>query len=203
MGIYSVKPKFQKLLTPVTNFFVRYRVHPTTINIWGFILSIAAGICLYLSSKDSQFLIAVPFLVFIRTALNALDGLVSRSLGLASSFGEVLNEFLDRLSDVAIFLGLALASFSGFLLGSLTIVAILLNSYVGVLSKAAGGSRQYVGIMGKADRMLYVGLAAIIVFVTNNQAVWIYFWWVVLIGTLITLIQRFISTKKELEHAGR
>ena len=146
-------------------------------------------------------MILVPILVFIRTAFNALDGLVSRKLGLASKFGEVLNELLDRISDAIIFLSLALAPFSNLIVGSIVVVVILLNSYLSIVSKAAGGSRQYGGIMGKADRMIYLGIMSLIVFFTNNTGLWYYFFWFILIGTTITFIQRFFDTKKELNHA--
>lgn len=201
MGIYTIKPKFQKVLSPVTNFFIRHRVSPTTINMWGLVLSIITGACLYFSYINPWLLLPVPVLVFVRTAFNALDGLVSRSLGIASKFGEVLNEFLDRVSDAAIFFGLALAPFSNLKLGSITVIVILLNSYLSIVSKAAGGSRQYGGIMGKADRMIYLGIAALLVFFTKNTNLWNYLFWFILAGTLITLIRRFNDTKKELDHA--
>lgn len=199
MGIYSIKPKFQKFLSPVTNFFIRYRISPNTINMMGLILSVVTGVFLYLSPSHSSLLLWVPVLVFVRTAFNALDGLVSRSLGIASRFGEVLNEFLDRLSDSAIFFGLALASFSNLALGSLTVVAILLNSYLSIVSKTAGGSRQYGGVMGKADRMIYLGAMALIVYGSGNVAWWNYFFVFILVGTVITLVQRFMATKNELK----
>lgn len=198
MGIYSIKPKFQKFLTPVTNFFIRHKISPNTINITGLLLSLIAGVCLYYSSSKPELLLYVPVLVFVRTAFNALDGLVSRALGVASSFGEVLNEFLDRISDSVIFFGLALATFSNLALGSLTVIVILLNSYLSIVSKAAGGSRQYGGVMGKADRMVYVGAMSLLVYVTHNASLWNYFFAFILLGTSITLVQRFITTKNEL-----
>ncbi len=198
MGIYTIKPKFQQFLSPVTNMFIRHKVSPTTINVWGLLLSLCAGACLYFSLERPVLLLAVPVLVFVRTAFNALDGLVSRSLGVASRFGEVLNEFLDRISDAAIFFGLALAPFSYIVLGSVVVIVILLNSYLSIVSKAAGGSRQYGGVMGKADRMIYVGLMSFVVFFTNNTHLWYYFSWFILIGTCITLVQRYRATKREL-----
>lgn len=198
MGIYTIKPKFQQFLSPVTNLFIHYKVSPTTINVWGLVLSVLAGLCLYFSYDRPVLLLAVPVLVFVRTAFNALDGLVSRSLGLASKFGEVLNEFLDRISDACIFFGLALAPFSHLVLGSVVVIVIMLNSYLSIVSKAAGGARQYGGIMGKADRMIYVGLASIVVFFTNHTGLWYYFYWFILAGTCITLVQRYRATKREL-----
>ncbi|PIR87109.1 MAG: hypothetical protein COU11_02685 [Candidatus Harrisonbacteria bacterium CG10_big_fil_rev_8_21_14_0_10_49_15] len=199
MGIYSIKPKFQQLLSPVTSYLIRQRVHPTALNIAGLLFSLVTAACLYYSTQTPWLLVIVPIAVFIRTALNALDGQVSRSLGIASPFGEVLNEFLDRVSDAAIFFAIALLPTVDLILGSVTVIAILLNSYLSIASKAAGASRQYGGIMGKADRMIYLGLAALVVFVTSAGEFWNYFLWIILLGTLITLLTRFNKTKKELE----
>jgi len=199
MGIYSIKPRFQQFLAPVKNLFIRLHVHPTTINIMALVLSVLAGVALYFSDKYVLLLWYIPVMAFVRTALNALDGLVARALKVKNQdYGEVLNELMDRISDAAIFFGLALTSYTSLVLGSAVTIIILLNSYLSILSKVAGGSRQYGGVMGKADRMIYVGIMAVFILGTSNFAFGNYLLWFVGIGTLITMIQRFIKTKQEL-----
>lgn len=199
MGIYSIKPKFQQTLKPLENFFIKNKIHPTVINILALILSIIGGICLYFSDKNIYLLIYIPFMAFFRTAFNALDGMVARSLKVKNQgFGEVLNEFLDRVSDASIFFGLALTSYTNLALGSLCVIIILLNSYLSIVSKAGGGSRQYGGIMGKADRMIYIGILSLIILIWKNYEIANYFFYFIILGTTITLIQRFLSIKKEL-----
>ncbi len=61
-----------------------------------------------------------------------------------------------KFSDVALFAGLLLAPSVSFTLEMAAIILILLASYLGSLSKAAGGLRQYGGVMGKADPMALV-----------------------------------------------
>jgi phosphatidylglycerophosphate synthase len=199
MGIYSIKPKFQKSLKPIEKIFVKFKIHPTTINLLAVLLSIIGGIILYLSDKYLLLLIYIPFMAYLRTALNALDGMVARKLKIKNqSFGEVLNEFFDRISDAVIFFGLALTSYTNFILGSIVTLIILLNSYLSIVSKSAGGTRQYGGFMGKADRMIYLGIMAIIILIWGKYSFGNYLLWFVGIGTLITMIQRFLNIKKEL-----
>jgi CDP-diacylglycerol--glycerol-3-phosphate 3-phosphatidyltransferase len=200
MGIYTVKPLFQKTLTPVTNWLINHRVHPDTINMMGLAASVGIAICIYFSPVALWTLLLVPVLAFIRTASNALDGLVSRALGAASAFGEVLNEFLDRISDALIFYSIALLASANIILGSVTVIVILLNSYLSIVSKAAGGTRQYGGIMGKADRMIYLGMIALWIYISESTLFWNYFMIFILVGTSITLIQRFMTIKRELSH---
>lgn len=200
MGIYTVKPAFQKLLTPVKNLLVRYKVHPTTINVLGLVCSILMAIILFFHQSIPLALLFIPVLAFVRTAFNALDGLVSRELHVASRFGEVLNEFIDRVSDAIIFISLGLSGFPiSYVLASFTTIIILLNSYLGIVSKAAGGSRQYGGLIGKADRMIYLSIASLLVLISQNDKIWNWLYIFLLIGTLISIIQRFKSINKELQ----
>ncbi len=200
MGIYSIKPRFQKFLMPVAHWLIKKKVHPTQINIAAVLVSLLGGLALYFSAWNVGLLFFIPFMAFGRIALNALDGMVARVLKVKhQAYGEVLNEFLDRVSDAAIFFGLALNPRVSLVLGSFTVIVILLNSYLSIVSKAAGGKRQYGGFMGKADRMIYLGIAAVLVLIAGDFDVFDYLFLFLLFGTLITIGQRFESMKRELK----
>jgi len=203
MGIYAIKPKFQQSLRPVKDWFVRHRVHPTTINVLGLIASIVTAGAILLSAHNRWFLLVLPFTTTFRTACNALDGLVSRELGVASSFGEVLNELIDRISDSLIFLSVINLASTNNTLGFMTLLVVILNSYLGILSKSAGGKRQYGGLIGKADRMILISVAAVVIAIFDTTRIWNWFLWLILVGTSITFMQRFAATKAELDHAGK
>lgn len=198
MGIYAIKPKFQKTLRPIENMFVRYRVHPTVVNGLGFLMAGIGAVCIIASPNYRWLLIVTAVAVNARTACNALDGLVARRLNVASRFGEVLNELIDRFSDVVLFLSVDALAATNHVLALFTILVILINSFLSILSKAAGASRQYGGIVGKADRMIYLSIAALAVLITGNQHFWNYFLWFILVTTSITFCQRFAATKREL-----
>jgi CDP-diacylglycerol--glycerol-3-phosphate 3-phosphatidyltransferase len=197
--IYGIKPQFQKFLKPLTNFFVAHKIHPTTINIWGLVFSILIGYSIYFSAKQPYLLILIPICAFLRTAFNALDGLVSRELKIASAYGEVLNEFLDRVSDAVIFIPLAFAPFSDIYIGSILIVLVLLSSYLGIVCKSAGGSRFYGGLMTKADRMIFLGIWALVVYATGNEKLWNICIWILVVSMIITIVQRLIGIHKQLQ----
>ena len=206
MGIYSIKPKFQKFLLPLKNLFIKLKIHPTTINILALLISITGALTLYYSQFYLLLLIYIPLMAFVRTALNALDGIIARELKVQNQkFGEVLNETIDRISDSVIFSAFLFTPFTNTPLAAITIILILLNSYLSIVSKAAGGSRIYSGFMGKADRMFYLSLASIIMLFLKNIEIFNYLLIFISIGTIITFIQRFFSIKKELykKNAGR
>ena len=199
MRIYSIKPKFQKFLNPVKSIFVRLGVHPTTINILALLISLAGGLLIYYSSFNIWLLAYIPFIAFIRTALNALDGMVAREMKVGNQkFGEVLNEFIDRLSDTAFFLGIAFAAYVNASLAFGALVGVLLVSYIGIVGKAAGGSRQYVGLMGKADRMFWLSVACVAILIFGSLEIMNWFLWFVIVFSIITIFMRFFAIKKEL-----
>src|SRR4051812_39315027 len=109
LGVYQLKPHFQGALGGVAGWLIRRRVHPDVLTGAALGLALAGGAILIASRGAAPLLLLVPVLVLIRTALNALDGMVARGRGLARPWGTVLNEIGDRLADIALFGGLALA----------------------------------------------------------------------------------------------
>lgn len=162
MGIYAIKPLFQKKLEPIKQLCLRLQISPTTLNVLGVLTSLVVALCIAFSARWTWLLLMIPVGAFVRTALNALDGLVARELAVSSAMGEVLNEFLDRVSDALIFSSfIFITSLTPWLAVS-TVSLVLLVSYVGILSKSAGGPRMYAGMMGKADRMFFLGAFALV-----------------------------------------
>src|SRR5579859_8020082 len=140
-GIYRAKPAFQRSLRGIEDWLVLRRVHPDVLTYAALGLSILGGAALYLAPEHAWLLGTVPVVAVVRTALNALDGLVAKRTGVTRPWGEVLNEFCDRLADVVLLGGLALAAPTLPVLGGAAIIATLLTSYLAILSKAAGGRR--------------------------------------------------------------
>ena len=76
---------------------------------------------------------------------------------------------------------------------------MLLSSYLAILSKAAGGRRQYMGPMGKADRMVLLAIGAPLGFVLPLDWVYNGLLAIVLVGCLLTLIRRAQATHADLQ----
>jgi CDP-diacylglycerol--glycerol-3-phosphate 3-phosphatidyltransferase len=98
-------------------------------------------------------------------ALNAIDGMMARAYNQQSPLGEVLNELGDVLADLAIFYPLLLKFGMDKHPHVLVffIALMIINEFVGILSKAMGGTRRYDGPMGKSDRALFFGLLCLVV----------------------------------------
>jgi len=196
VGIYAIKPRFQELLSPVSNLCISHKIHPNTINLFGLLISLIMALSFFMGDKNEMLYLILPMGAFLRTASNALDGMVARGLKLSSRVGDVYNEFIDRVSDMAIFLSVALSGHGRVELGMIAISLVLLSSYLGILGKASGGSRVFAGILGKADRMILIGVMGILSFYKFDY--WDIFYSIVIVGALITIVQRFMIIKKEL-----
>lgn len=168
MALYDVKPRFRALLQGMVPFL--RPIHPDAITLAGLACSVGAAILFQAAGQEPWLFLVIPILLLLRITLNALDGMVAQATGKARPFGEVLNEVADRLSDAAILLGIAVSPLSSLAWGAPAVVLVLLSSYVGILGKAVGAGRQYGGLLGKADRMLYLGLASILASFVGNPA---------------------------------
>lgn len=189
-GIYSIKPWWQGRLRGIENRLVARQVHPDYVTLAGVVCAGLLGLILAFSAQWPVLAALVPALAIGRIAANALDGLVARRLGLARPWGEVFNEFSDRIADAAVMVGLALnpAVFGPLAWGVL--VLTLLNSYLGTVAKAAGGKRQFGGLLAKADRMIYLAAFAPLALVFGPSA-WNWLLLAFLPAMLITLYQRY------------
>lgn len=167
MGIYGIKPWFQKQLQPVVK--ALWHVHPDVLT-WSAlgVSMVSAGFLYSANEQPLMALVAAPLLL-LRLALNALDGMVAKQTGKARAAGEVINELSDRLSDVAIFLPFAFWPDIKVHLVLLAIIAMLIVSYVGVLGKAVGAEREYGGMLGKADRMILLMVACVVYAVAPDR----------------------------------
>ncbi len=196
-GIYSIKPWWQGRLVGVENWLVARRVHPDLVTLAGVACAGLLGATLAASAVWPWLALAVAPLAVGRLAANALDGLVARRTGQARPWGEVYNEFSDRLADTAVLVGLALNSavIGPLAWGVLTLT--LLNSYLGTTAKAAGGKRQFGGLLAKADRMIYLAIFSPIALVFGPVA-WNWLLAVFLTALLVTIWQRYRWIYREL-----
>jgi CDP-diacylglycerol--glycerol-3-phosphate 3-phosphatidyltransferase len=189
-GLYQVKPGFQGRLGGTADWLARRGAHPDVLTYASLACGVAGGLALALGTRSTALLWLVPPLAGLRLTGNALDGMVATRRGLARPWGKVLNEFADRLADVAFLGPLLLVPGANHVLVTAAMCLTLMVSYLGVLAEAAGAGRQYGGPMGKADRMLWLGLACAGSAATGSllplQALPL----VLLVGGLATLVQR-------------
>ncbi|MCA1838853.1 MAG: CDP-alcohol phosphatidyltransferase family protein [Actinomycetota bacterium] len=183
-------------MTRARDLLIRLGVKADSITATALLLSVAGALCFMFAGWLRWLLLLVPFLAMGRITLNALDGMVAVADGSARPYGEVLNETCDRLSDVVWFIGLGSVTF--FRPAAAALAMVLLSSYIGTVAKAAGGSRIYAGVMGKADRMIVVSIASASAYFVGERALKAGVW-VILAGSAVTAIQRLFISRRMLD----
>lgn len=161
-SIYDLKPAFQKLLRPVCRGLVRAGVTANQVTLAAIALSFATGACIVWKPTSRWPLLLVPAMLFVRMALNAIDGMIAREHDMQTPLGGILNELGDVLSDAALYLPLAVVPG---IRPQLVVVAVLLaavSEMTGVIAVQIGAGRRYDGPMGKSDRAFVFGLLCLV-----------------------------------------
>ncbi len=160
--IYDLKPRFQALLRPLSDRLAAAGITPNQVTLAALLLSLAEGLALALAPGAAWPLLLLPPVLFLRMALNAIDGMLAREHHMQSALGAVLNELGDVVSDAVLYLPLALHPG----LPAALVVGIVLLGIVaetsGVVAVQIGASRRYDGPLGKSDRAFLFGLIALL-----------------------------------------
>ena len=163
VSVYDLKPRFQALLRPITGWLARRGVTANQVTVGAALLSMAVGAAVYWYAHEPRVLLLLPGLLFVRMALNAIDGMLAREHGQKSDLGAFLNELGDVIADSALFLPLAVVpGFDARLVVTVTVLAVV-SEMTGVVGASLGSSRRYDGPMGKSDRALWFGVIALLV----------------------------------------
>ncbi|HEY3063271.1 MAG TPA: CDP-alcohol phosphatidyltransferase family protein [Chloroflexota bacterium] len=190
-ALYDLKPRFQNLLDTPAEWLAERDTNPDVLTFAGVAAALVGGAALAAGALGQQPLLwLVPAMALARLTFNALDGMVAVRTGRARAWGKVLNELCDRLADLAFLVPLCLVPNINQPLVAAAIATTLLVSYLGVLSEAAGARREYGGVLGKADRMVWLGLAAGVAAADGDQILLRLLPALLLVGGLVTLVQR-------------
>lgn len=103
----------------------------------------------------------VPLVMFIRMALNAIDGMLAREHNMKSPLGAILNELCDVISDAALYLPFAILPGISAWIIVMFVIAAIVSEMTGVVAVQIGASRRYDGPMGKSDRAFVFGAIAL------------------------------------------
>ena len=157
MSVYQLKSRFQNLLRPLVVRLAEQGVTANQVTIAAALVSIVLGAFLGLNGNAIWFAL-VPVWLFLRMALNAVDGMLAREHGQKSMLGAYLNEIGDVISDAALYAPFAIiAPFSALWIFAVIFLATL-TEFVGVTAASLGSSRRYDGPMGKSDRAVVFGM---------------------------------------------
>lgn len=161
--LYALKPAFQSRLRPLVSWLARAGVTANQVTVAAAAVSVVTGAAIALFHDRTGVFWLLPAILFVRMAMNAIDGMLAREHGQASRLGVYLNELGDLVSDLALVLPFAIvAPFEPWSVVAFAIAA-LLSECAGMLGTAAGATRSYAGPFGKSDRALALGATGVLI----------------------------------------
>ena len=170
--IYDLKPRFQALLRPVAAALAARGLRANDVTLGALLLSVAQGAWIALDPASRWPLLVLLLTLFLRMAMNAIDGLMAKEHGQTTPAGAVLNEISDVVADAALYLPLALIPGLNAPLVVLAVVAGIVAEMTGALGPMIGAKRNYAGPLGKSDRALAFGLLAVLIGVGLAPGLW-------------------------------
>lgn len=170
-SVYELKPRFQALLRPLAQRLAAAGIGADAVTVTAALLSILVGAVAWRFSGWTL-LLYPPFLL-LRMALNAIDGMLAREVFGPTRRGAFLNEIGDMVSDVALYLPLAVLLPAPGTLVVLVVTLALIGEAAGIQAQTVGGTRRYDGPLGKSDRAVaFAVLAAAQGFDLPGNASW-------------------------------
>ena len=161
-SIYDLKPRFQLLLRPLVQSLAASGVSANAITIAAVALSFLIGGLIALYPQARWPLLIMPAGLFLRMALNAIDGMLAREHGMKSALGAILNEIGDVLSDTALYLPMAMVQEMNAAWVVVVVLLAIVSEMTGVVALQIGAQRRYDGPMGKSDRAFVFGVVCLL-----------------------------------------
>jgi archaetidylinositol phosphate synthase len=195
--------KFRVLLQPVIellgNSFASLGLSANFWTVAGMLSSIVSAL-LYASAVPSIGLmrfnatILGGIVLLISGFFDIVDGSVARVTKRTSKKGSFLDSSLDKLSEVTVFLGLAIGDLAEPLLCMIALSLSLIVSYIRAKAESLGIELKGIGIGERAERLLILAIIGMIPIPGAMQ------WAVVIVSIIagITIVQRIVATYKKL-----
>lgn len=160
--LYDIKPRFQGLLRPLVRRLAAAGISANQVTLLAAGMSILVGAGVAWRPHSALCWLLVPVTLFVRMALNAIDGMLAHEHAMKSPLGAMLNEIGDVVADAALYLPFALLPFLSPALVAGVVVLAGVSEMTGVVAVQIGASRRYDGPLGKSDRALLFGLLALL-----------------------------------------
>jgi CDP-diacylglycerol--glycerol-3-phosphate 3-phosphatidyltransferase len=169
---------------------VRLRIHPNLLTFIGVLINIIAGWQLY-----SNHFIQAGVIMIVANIFDFIDGKVALELDVVSKFGAFWDSTIDRLSDLALFIGLICLYASQqrtdyVLIASVAMVFATMTSYTRARAESLI-QKCKVGFMERPERIVLFMIGAF----TNRMAAVM---WVIAVLSVVTVANRVYYTYLEL-----
>ena len=197
-----VKDGFVALTEPLVRASIKGGVRPNVITTAGTLVVVGSGAAFGFGEIRLG-----GFLLLLSGVCDILDGQVARQGGMTTAFGAFYDSTLDRVGESAVFAGLAIYFLRGPLPPNMVLPAVaasiaalafsLIVSYARARAESLGVDCK-VGIAARAERILLLGIPAM-VFGGRSRGDGVLLFWIVVVLALvsaITVVQRVVHVAR-------
>jgi CDP-diacylglycerol--glycerol-3-phosphate 3-phosphatidyltransferase len=159
-----------RVMQPLVDLLVRYRVSPNAITTIGLAMNVVAAVVFILGAEygvrgDLRYIGWGGFIILFAGLFDMLDGQVARHGKSATRFGALYDSVLDRYSELIMFLGIcyylvAHHYFLSSMFGFLALAGSMMVSYTRARAEGLGIACA-VGLMQRPERIVMIGTSAI------------------------------------------
>ncbi|OGE18175.1 MAG: hypothetical protein A3J42_07970 [Candidatus Dadabacteria bacterium RIFCSPHIGHO2_12_FULL_53_21] len=162
----GIKTWWLLLMLPIEDYLLKIRVHPNVLTVSTLVVAIITGLFYHYG-----WIFAGGVLVLAGSTFDIFDGRVARAQGLSSEHGAFFDSCLDRFSEAFIYLGL-LSLFRDTIFSYVVFLILVSTTMVSYTrARAEGlGVKCEVGVMQRAERVVYLGVLSVFNFLGNMVA---------------------------------
>ena len=144
----------------------RCPLSPNAVTVVALLLNVAAAWLFY----ERRFLAALV-LIAVGGLADAFDGIVARVQEKSSKFGDFLDHFCDRVSDLLLIMGWLLGNEVRAELAMAVVLAVMLNGYIGTQIEATWHERNYDSV-GRGEFVLALIVFPIVSHILGSNGWW-------------------------------
>jgi phosphatidylglycerophosphate synthase len=159
--VHVWRERLNRWLLPLA---ARLAISPNTITVLALLINLGAVAALLFAGSRPLLLPLAALGIAMGGLFDMLDGAVARAQDRVSPFGDFLDHFCDRISDLAILTGWCVATSVRFPITLAALLAVMLNGYIGTQIEATFRRRTYRGT-GRGEFMLAAAAFLLIQFV--------------------------------------
>ena len=189
----SLQNGFVNLLTPLIKIFSRWGINPNSFTLAGLIITSMAAVAFIMGHLHLG-----GFLILLGGLCDTIDGSLARFANKATHFGAMFDSAVDRYSEFVMFFGMVVyfvmsKDYPTSVVAFFALCGSIMVSYSRARAESLGFDSR-VGIMQRPERIVFLGLGALIHPGALKFAIWL-----VAILANFTALQRIRHAHKQSE----
>ena len=190
----KLKQRVQFWMTAEAKLIHSVGLTPNQVSAIGITFAVLSALAYWQWRSHFFISISAPLLLLASGFCDAIDGILARLYGEATTFGGFLDSLLDRYADAIIFCGIIIGNLCELTWGIAALMGSLMVSYARARAEATAVKMETVGIAERAERLVILAIASFL------SIAWLeaLSWGIVILAILtnITVLQRVVFFHK-------